>query len=209
MRRLLSAPWVLPVEGPPIPDGALLVADGRIKAVGPRSALRGAAADAPEEAFPGAALLPGLVDAHAHLAKKGGDHFTGGIEAAEQNARAALAAGVGLVLDKGWSDLTVTGLIDLLVPGERPEIEAAGIIRSRGLIFTRPNNPVATPAAAPYGAMTVLAPWPAAAWAKASPIRSSGKRAVISRLTPSFGMSASARRNAVPRPNTPPILSSR
>ena len=74
--------------------------------------------------------LPGLVDAHAHLAKKGGDHFTGGIEAAEQNARAALAAGVGLVLDKGWSDLTVTGLIDLLVPGERPEIEAAGIINT-------------------------------------------------------------------------------
>lgn len=71
MRRLLSAPWVLPVEGPPIPDGALLVADGRIEAVGPRSALRGAAADAPEEAFPGAALLPGLVNVHTHLELSG------------------------------------------------------------------------------------------------------------------------------------------
>jgi len=42
--------------------------------------------------------------------------------------------------------------------------------------------------------MTVFAPWPAAAWAKASAIRASGKRAVTSRLTPSFGISASARR---------------
>ncbi|MGH7407055.1 MAG: amidohydrolase family protein [Candidatus Methylomirabilales bacterium] len=71
MRRLLSAPWVLPVAGPPLPDGALLVADGRIEAVGPRSALRGAAADAPEEAFPGAALLPGLVNVHTHLELSG------------------------------------------------------------------------------------------------------------------------------------------
>ena len=67
MRRLLSAPWVLPVAGPPIPDGALLVADGRIEAVGPRSAVRGTADDAPEDAFPGAALLPGLVNVHTHL----------------------------------------------------------------------------------------------------------------------------------------------
>ncbi len=71
MRRLLSAPWVLPVAGPPIPDGALLVADGRIEAVGPRSALRDAAADAPEDAFPGGALLPGLVNVHTHLELSG------------------------------------------------------------------------------------------------------------------------------------------
>lgn len=71
MRRLLTATWVLPVAGPPIQDGALLVADGRIEAVGPRSALRGAVADAPEEAFPGAALLPGLVNVHTHLELSG------------------------------------------------------------------------------------------------------------------------------------------
>ncbi|HEU5394729.1 MAG TPA: amidohydrolase family protein, partial [Candidatus Methylomirabilis sp.] len=67
MRRLLSAAWVLPVAGPPIPDGALLVAGSRIEAVGPRSVLRQAGADAPEETFPGAALLPGLVNVHTHL----------------------------------------------------------------------------------------------------------------------------------------------
>src|SRR5437773_556731 len=57
--------------------------------------------------------------------------------------------------------------------------------------------------------MTVLTPLPAAAWAKASPICSRGKRAVTSRLTPSLGMRASARRKAVPRPKAPRILISR
>ena len=57
--------------------------------------------------------------------------------------------------------------------------------------------------------MTVLAPCPAEAWAKASAMRESGKRAVTSFLTPSFGMRARARRKAVPRPNAPPILISR
>ncbi|MGH7361808.1 MAG: amidohydrolase family protein, partial [Candidatus Methylomirabilales bacterium] len=71
MRRLLSAPWVLPVEGSPIRDGALLVADGRIEAVGDRAPLRDAAPDALEEAFPGAVLLPGLVNVHTHLELSG------------------------------------------------------------------------------------------------------------------------------------------
>lgn len=68
-RRLLSASWVLPVATPPLRDGAILVADGRIEAVGPRAALRAAAAA--EDAFPGAALLPGLVNVHTHLELSG------------------------------------------------------------------------------------------------------------------------------------------
>ena len=71
MRRLLSASWLLPITGPPIPDGALLVAGSRIEAVGLRSVLREAGADAPEESFPGAALLPGLVNVHTHLELSG------------------------------------------------------------------------------------------------------------------------------------------
>src|SRR5207245_2072088 len=59
------------------------------------------------------------------------------------------------------------------------------------------------------GMIIVFTPCPAAAWANASPIRSSGNRAVTRRLRPSFGISVSARRYAVPRPNALPILISR
>jgi cytosine/adenosine deaminase-related metal-dependent hydrolase len=60
--RLLSADWVVPVEGPPIEDGAVAIDDeGRIAAVGP-------AADLGEgERFDEAVILPGFVNAHSHL----------------------------------------------------------------------------------------------------------------------------------------------
>ena len=62
-----AAPWLLPIEGPPIADGAVLVDErGRIAAVGP-----GAVVPTPPEAhverFDGAVLLPGLINTHTHL----------------------------------------------------------------------------------------------------------------------------------------------
>jgi len=60
--RIVSADWVVPVEGEPIPDGAVAIGDdGRIAAVGPAVEL-GAG-----EAFPGCVILPGLVNCHSHL----------------------------------------------------------------------------------------------------------------------------------------------
>jgi cytosine/adenosine deaminase-related metal-dependent hydrolase len=56
-----SADWVLPIEGAPIPDGAVVVEGGRITAVGPAAEL-GAG-----ERFEGAAIVPGFVNAHTHL----------------------------------------------------------------------------------------------------------------------------------------------
>lgn len=72
--------------------------------------------------------VPGLVDAHAHLAREELDFAPGDLPGAKQRARMALEAGVGLIYDKGWRDLTVIRLIDELVASERPEIEAAGAI---------------------------------------------------------------------------------
>ena len=37
--RIVSADWVVPVEGPPIRDGAVAIDDGRIVAVGESSEL--------------------------------------------------------------------------------------------------------------------------------------------------------------------------
>ena len=61
MRRVYSADWVLPVDGAPIEEGAVVVENGRIAAVGAAAAL-GAG-----ERFESAAILPGLVNAHSHL----------------------------------------------------------------------------------------------------------------------------------------------
>ena len=60
--RVLSADWVVPVEGPPIEDGAVAIGDdGRIAAVGTAAELGDG------ERFGDSVILPGFVDAHTHL----------------------------------------------------------------------------------------------------------------------------------------------
>jgi len=61
LSRVLSADWVLPIEGPPIEDGAVAIDDGRIAAVGTRDEL-GAGTH-----YDDAVLLPGFVNAHSHI----------------------------------------------------------------------------------------------------------------------------------------------
>jgi len=58
---LLSADWVLPVDGPPIRNGAVALDDARIAAVGPVDDL------GEGERFEGAVIIPGFVNAHSHL----------------------------------------------------------------------------------------------------------------------------------------------
>jgi len=61
MRHVLSADWVLPVEGPPIEAGAVVIEDGRIAAVGTAEELgEGTRHD-------DAVIVPGFVNAHSHL----------------------------------------------------------------------------------------------------------------------------------------------
>lgn len=65
--RRLSAGWVLPVVGPPIERGALLIgADGRVVALGPEDAVP-RPPGVPAEEFRDALLLPGLINSHTHL----------------------------------------------------------------------------------------------------------------------------------------------
>jgi cytosine/adenosine deaminase-related metal-dependent hydrolase len=60
--KVLSADWVVPVEGDPIRDGALAIDDGgMIAAVGTAFEL------GEGERFPEAVILPGFVNAHTHL----------------------------------------------------------------------------------------------------------------------------------------------
>jgi len=65
--RRLSAAWVVPMSGPPIRDGALLIGgDGRIVQAGPRGSVA-EPAESDVSDWPDAAILPGLVNAHTHL----------------------------------------------------------------------------------------------------------------------------------------------
>jgi 5-methylthioadenosine/S-adenosylhomocysteine deaminase len=59
--RVLSADWVLPVEGEPIENGAVVIEDGVIAAVGTAREL------GEGERFADSAIVPGFVNAHTHL----------------------------------------------------------------------------------------------------------------------------------------------
>lgn len=69
LQQLLTADQVLP--GPAdqrIPDGAVLIEDDNILAVGPRTELEQLAPPtARRQDFPGATILPGLINCHVHL----------------------------------------------------------------------------------------------------------------------------------------------
>ena len=59
--QTLSARWVFPVSGPPLPGGTVTVRGDRIESVDP------AGARTPDVDFGNAAIIPGLVNAHTHL----------------------------------------------------------------------------------------------------------------------------------------------
>ena len=61
MNGVLSADWVLPIEGPPIEQGAVAIEDGRIAAVGTSAEL------GPGTRLEDSAIVPGFINAHSHL----------------------------------------------------------------------------------------------------------------------------------------------
>jgi 5-methylthioadenosine/S-adenosylhomocysteine deaminase len=58
-----EADWLCPATSPPIPAGGLQVDNGRISKVGIAAKIPGT----PRVRFPGCAIVPGFVNAHAHL----------------------------------------------------------------------------------------------------------------------------------------------
>lgn len=76
-RTILRADWLLTMDGPPgrapggagaVEDGALVIAGGDIVDLGPAGDVLARHRGLPEERLDGHVLLPGLVNAHSHLA---------------------------------------------------------------------------------------------------------------------------------------------
>jgi imidazolonepropionase-like amidohydrolase len=107
---VLRAPRLLDGAGaPPVEAAALLLSGGRVAYAGPAAGLPEGAAAAATLDFPGATLLPGLVDAHVHLVASGHPDLAAGLPRSEAertiaavvNARRQLESGVTLVRDLG------------------------------------------------------------------------------------------------------------
>ncbi|MEU6375861.1 amidohydrolase family protein [Streptomyces sp. NPDC046909] len=108
---LITASRVLTGSGTYLEDGAVLVEGDSIAAVGPRAQLADRAdADGKHLAFPDATVLPGLIDAHVHLAFDGGGDPVATLaessdekllEDMRQRAEQLLSSGVTTVRDLG------------------------------------------------------------------------------------------------------------
>jgi cytosine/adenosine deaminase-related metal-dependent hydrolase len=128
--RVVSADWVLPVEGPPIEAGAIVIEEGRIAAVGTAEVLgEGTRHD-------DAVIVPGFVNAHSHLeyavyggfgdglgdfaewitlhiqrkARIGWDEY---VDVAKFGAAQCLASGVTTVGDCSYSGATAVACAEL------------------------------------------------------------------------------------------------
>jgi 5-methylthioadenosine/S-adenosylhomocysteine deaminase len=75
---IFTAGLVLPVSAPPIRDGAVLVENGRVAAVGPLAEVQRKRPDAEVRRFPRCAITPGAINAHAHLGFRREDKPPGG-----------------------------------------------------------------------------------------------------------------------------------
>lgn len=110
---VFAADALFSVSAPMVQNGAVFVRDGRIAAVGALDEVRREAPDAEVRRFPGCAIVPGAVNAHAHLGFRRKDAPEGGAfagwlgrlierlpekeswtaEAARDSAREAIEAG--------------------------------------------------------------------------------------------------------------------
>jgi len=75
---IFAAGILMPVSSPPLQDGALLVREGRIEAVGTLADVGRENPDAEVRFFPNYTIIPGAVNAHAHLGFRRKDAPEGG-----------------------------------------------------------------------------------------------------------------------------------
>jgi imidazolonepropionase-like amidohydrolase len=129
--EILTAPRVITGEQT-LADGAVVVGQRTVDWVGPAAAVPEQYATRPQTDYPGATIMPGLIDSHVHLGFDGGPDPVGRMRAetdAQQlvlmlrSARELLGVGVTTARDLGaraYLDIVVRDAIaDGLAPGPR------------------------------------------------------------------------------------------
>ena len=134
---LTGMPLIDGTGKPPLPDGTLVIADGRIDSIGPFQRQPGDQVIT----VPGATVLPGLIDAHVHLLSHAGPgkqdvHLWNVVTPIEEqtlhaaaNAQRALRSGVTTLRDTAgsWPEVSLRRAIDAgILPG--PRILASGLV---------------------------------------------------------------------------------
>ena len=136
MRTYIEANRVLTGDGETYVDGAVLVEDGTITAVGPAADISENGATH-EYKFPDHTVLPGLIDAHTHFASLGGPDragYTVGSSTADrvihtiENAQRTIDAGITTVRDVGSPGDVPMVVRDAIAEGtvEGPRIVTCG-----------------------------------------------------------------------------------
>jgi imidazolonepropionase-like amidohydrolase len=144
VQLLVSAAQVLPgPAGQRIEHGAVLLDGDTITRVGPRDQLTAHAPDAIELAYPEATIIPGLINAHVHLAFDPGPHRLARLTDDRAPAQIVLSmAGHALeVLNTGVTTVRDLGDRAGLAVTLREAITAGDIIGPRILAATAPLTP--------------------------------------------------------------------
>lgn len=119
--------------GEPVPEGAVLVEDGRIRAAGREAEVAPPGGEAVVIDVGGGSILPGFIDAHVHIMLEGFDiprmmttPLSMSFYRAIGHMRRTLDAGVTSVRDAGGADVGVKLAVEEgLVPGPRMQVSVS------------------------------------------------------------------------------------
>jgi cytosine/adenosine deaminase-related metal-dependent hydrolase len=170
---ILGADWVLPVDGPPIRNGAVRVEDGVIVAV--------SAELEPTDRFEDAVILPGLVNAHTHLEyvamagmgdglpfspwieqlirRKSGLVHDDYLAQSHAGVHSCLAGGVTTIADCSYADTVAEAAIAqglraiVYLEAFSDQGDPAGLMEAR--LDALPRHPLITPGISPHAPYTV------------------------------------------------------
>lgn len=129
--------------GEHIVDGAVLVRDGRIAAVGPEAVVaRLAAPPAVRRRFPDSTMLPGLIDCHVHLAFDAGPDPVGALVAQDDlDLVLAMAGRAGRLLRAGVTTVRDLGDRSGLAARLKAAVAARTVLGPRILVAGAPLTP--------------------------------------------------------------------